>query len=46
MLWPPSPTVGQSYTGGNLAHGRIKLRTTGEALGLFNVLQTQGRVLI
>ncbi len=36
----------QDYAGGNMAHGLIKLRTTGEVLGLLDVMEKQGAVLI
>ena len=38
--------TGQSYSSGSMAHGLIKLRTTGELLDLLNILQEQGSVLI
>ncbi|MDE0235000.1 MAG: isochorismatase family protein [bacterium] len=38
--------AGQDYVSGNLAHGLIKLRTTGEVLDLLDVMEKQGAVLI
>ncbi len=37
---------GQDYTADNIAHGLIKLRYTGEFLGLLEVLKQEGSVLI
>ena len=36
----------QDYVGANIAHGLIKLRTTGEVLGLLEAVENQGAVLI
>ena len=38
--------AGQDYMSANIAHGLIKLRTTGEVLDLFEVVEKQGAVLI
>ena len=38
--------IGQSYTSGNIAHSLIKLRTTGETLGLLSLLPAQGSVSV
>ena len=38
--------AGQEYTGDSVAHGLIKLRTTGETLSLLEVLRREGSVLI
>ena len=38
--------AGQDYVSANIAHGLIKLRTTGEVLGLLEVVEKQGAVLI
>ena len=38
--------AGQEYTGDSIAHGLIKLRNTGETLGLLEVLRREGSVLI
>ena len=38
--------AGQDYVSGNIAHGLIKLRTTGEVLDLLEVVEKQGAVLI
>jgi len=38
--------AGQDWASGNLAHGLIKLRTTGEVLGLLEVVEKRGAVAI
>jgi len=38
--------AGQDYVSANMAHGLIKLRTTGEVLDLLDVMENQGTVLI
>ncbi len=38
--------AGQDYVSGNIAHGLIKLRTTGEVLGLLDVVEKRGAVVI
>ena len=38
--------AGQDYVSANIAHGLIKLRTTGEVLDLLGVVEKQGAVLI
>ena len=38
--------TGQSFASGSIAHSLIKLRTTGETLGLLRLLRTQGNVSI
>lgn len=38
--------AGQDYASGHMAHGLIKLRTTGEVLGLLDVMKKQGAILI
>ena len=38
--------AGQDYVSANIAHGLIKLRTTGEVLDLLEVVEKQGAVLI
>lgn len=42
----PLTQAGRSFTGGILAHGMTKLRSTGETLDLFDRLQAEGEVVI
>jgi nicotinamidase-related amidase len=38
--------VGRAFTGGSMAHGMTKLRSTGELLDLLATLEAAGRVVV
>jgi hypothetical protein len=42
----PLTLPAQEHVSGNLAHGLVKLRSTGELLDLFAVMRREGEVLV